>query len=528
MSVTRRKFMQALTVAGGAGVTGSSAGLLAEPLPGKQKGRKKRTLYFNDARHYYLYVFEPPMAMEDAWVPIDEVAGTAVDTFVYGVERGDGLFYPSRVGQRFGADMRPFELTAYWRTWENMQSLIDRGLDPLTVLIDRAHEKGMDFFASVRMASYGGLEDKYKVPEGGRGLAHEFVRDHQFAVLKELATEYATEGVELDFAAAPGGMPLFLRPEDVPAMTPVLTEWVAKISDAVRNRPGKPGQVGARVYPTEEMCLKNGLDVRTWIREGLVDYLAPILYIDFTLDVDMPIDWVIDAAHAKDIAVYGTLQPYIRDEATGSAPAAPKRIYPTPENVRAASANYWRRGVDGLYAWFMQWPLGDTERRILTEIGDPELIGEADKHYVLHGSSERSSEMGYPAGLPLKIPGPEPGKRYPIPFSISDDVEGKAERIRKVVLKLHIDNLLTSDRLTVLLNGQSLAEEICLRNYADNIVPYQGQWLEFHLRKVRPRKGENLLEISLDERPPHMGVGISVEWVEVRVDYGFYPTTPKA
>ena len=60
MSITRRKFMQALTVAGGAGVTGSSAGLLAEPLPGKQKGRKKRTIYFNDARHYYLYVFEPP------------------------------------------------------------------------------------------------------------------------------------------------------------------------------------------------------------------------------------------------------------------------------------------------------------------------------------------------------------------------------------------------------------------------------------------------------------------------------------
>ena len=528
MSVSRRKFMQALTVAGGAGAAGSSANLLAEPRPGKQPGRKKRTLYFNDARHYYLYVFEPPMTMEDAWVPIDEVAGTAVDTFVYGVERGDGLFYPSRVGQRFGADMRPFELTAYWRTWENMQSLIDRGLDPLTVLIDRAHQKGMDFFASVRMASYGGLEGKYKVPEGGRGLAHEFVRDHQYAVLKELATEYATDGVELDFAAAPGGMPRYLRPEEVPAMTPVLTEWVAKISKAVRNRSGKPGQVGARVYPTEEMCLEQGLDVRTWIREGLVDYLAPILYIDFTLDVDMPIDWVIEAAHAKDIAVYGTLQPYLRDEATGSAAAAPKRIYPAPQHVRAAAANYWRRGVDGLYAWFMQWPLGDTQRRILTELGDPELIREADKHYVLRGRSEEAVKMGYQASLPLKIPGPDPGKRYPISFSISDDIEGGAERIRQVILKLHIDNLVTADRLTVLLNGQSLAEEICLRNYADHIVPYQGQWLEFQLRKVRPRKGENLLEISLDERPPQLGVGISVEWVEVQVDYGFYPTTPKA
>ena len=94
MSLSRRKFMQALTVAGGAGAAGPSTGRPAEPLPGKQTGRRKRTLYYNDARHYYLYVFEPPMAIEDAWVPIDEVAGTAVDTFVYGVERGDGLFYP--------------------------------------------------------------------------------------------------------------------------------------------------------------------------------------------------------------------------------------------------------------------------------------------------------------------------------------------------------------------------------------------------------------------------------------------------
>ena len=36
--------------------------------------RRKRTIYFNDARHYYLFVFEPPMALEDAWVAVDEAA----------------------------------------------------------------------------------------------------------------------------------------------------------------------------------------------------------------------------------------------------------------------------------------------------------------------------------------------------------------------------------------------------------------------------------------------------------------------
>ena len=75
--------------------------------------RKRRTIYFDDARHYYLFVFEPPMTMDDAWSPIDQVVGTAVDTFAYGVARGDGLFYPSRVGTRFGTDIQSFEKAAY-------------------------------------------------------------------------------------------------------------------------------------------------------------------------------------------------------------------------------------------------------------------------------------------------------------------------------------------------------------------------------------------------------------------------------
>ena len=78
--------------------------------------KRQRTIYFNDARHYYLFVFEPPMALEDAWIPIDECAGTSVDTFIYGVARGDGLFYPSQGGAALPSTTRegsiPRRLTA--------------------------------------------------------------------------------------------------------------------------------------------------------------------------------------------------------------------------------------------------------------------------------------------------------------------------------------------------------------------------------------------------------------------------------
>ena len=482
--------------------------------------RRRRTIYFNDARHYYLFVFEPPITMEDAWRPVDEAAGTGVDTFSYGVARGDGLFYPSKIGLLFGEDIQPFEQAAYWRVWHNMQSLMDRGLDPLTVLIDRAHDKGMDFIASLRMGRYGGMDPAHDVASGGRGFVNREVRDHQLAVLKELATEYATEGVELDFAAAPGGSSFWLRDEDVAENTPVMTEWVREVSSMVRGRPGEPGQVGARVYPTEEMCLGKGLDVRAWLKEGLVDYVVPMLYVDMILDPDMPIDWLVEAAHEADVSVYGMLQPYVRNEGTG----APERVYATAENTRAAAASFSARGVDGLYTWFMRWPLGEAQRTTLTELGDPDLVKQGDKHYVLRRRSEPATELGYEAALPVEIPTADPKVRYSIPFYIGDDMQAEADRVRRVRLKIRIRDLVSADRLSVLLNGESLAGQPCLRDYGDPFGPYSAQWLEFHLIDVLPRKGQNLLEISLDGRPEGLAGALQVDEMEVLIEYGAYPS----
>ena len=36
-------------------------------------GRRPRTLYSNDSRHYHLFVHEPPMTLADARRPVDDV-----------------------------------------------------------------------------------------------------------------------------------------------------------------------------------------------------------------------------------------------------------------------------------------------------------------------------------------------------------------------------------------------------------------------------------------------------------------------
>lgn len=479
---------------------------------------QQRTIYFNDARHYYLFVHEPPMRMEDAWGPIDEVAGTGVDTFIYGVSRGDGLFYPSKVGLRFGADEDGFDMAAYWRVWENMQSLIGRGLDPLQMLIDRAHDKGMDFVASLRMGDHPGLDAKYTPAGGGRGYVHQEVRDFQLALLQELATDYPVDGVELDFAAAPAGTSFCLKDEDVAEHGATMTEFVRQVSRMVRQRRGGAGQIGVRVYPTEALNAATGLQVKPWLEERLVDYIVPLVYARFVLDPNMPIDWLVQAAHQHDVSVYGMLQPYYSEEHRRFINVVNASV----EMMRAASANFRLKGVDGLYTWFLRWPLGADERHILTELGDADLIREGDKHYFLsRRSDDRTHDYDVP--LPLDLP---VGSACQIPFTIADDPDN--DRVQTIALRLGLANFVSADRLALRLNGQPLADEPTRCTSVRRIDPYMGMWLVVQLQKVRPRRGENLLELTLQERPPRLQGNVTLDDIEVIVKYGTYPPRQEA
>lgn len=476
--------------------------------------RLRRTIYFNDARHYYLFVYDPPMRMEDAWVPVDEVAGTPVDTFSYGVSRADGLFYPSKVGLEWGSDRKPFQNAYEWRCWENMQSLIARGLDPLQVLIDRAHEKNMDFIASLRLGGYGGMNPDHLVTNGGRGFAHSEVKDHQRAVVEELATSYNTEAVELDFSAAPGGCAPCLNPDEAEEQASVLTDFVRDCASALRGRSGDPGLLGARVYPSPELNRRAGFEVETWLNEGLLDFVIPSSYSCFTLDSQMPIDWIVEAAHQQDISVYGILQPFYHHGNRTNTTVT----HVSAEKMRAAASNFWQADVDGLCTWFMDWPLEDEQRRILTDIGDPDLSLEGNKHYFLRQGVDDPDRFDYGAELPLAIKA-DPEKTHEISFTISDDPDNK--RIGSMRLKINVSDLVPADDFEVSLNGVSLNSQSCRKSPRWHDA-FTGVWMEFELGEVRPVRGTNTLQFILRERPEDFAGEISIADVELIVDYDLY------
>jgi hypothetical protein len=467
-------------------------------------------MYFNDARHFYLYAFEPPMTLEDAWRPVEELVGTAVNTLIYGVETGGGLFSDTKVGVRAMSNMRPFNSAHRWRAWYNMQSLIDRGLDPLQVLIDRAHHRGIDFLISMRMGG-GPRDSRYRIGRGGwtaegKGIqednpdfAQQPVRDVRFRWIEELAA-YPAEGIELDFAFTP----FYFKRHQIKGYTLVMTNYVARLSDMIRSK-GRNRVVGARVFPTESMNLSLGLDVGSWLKAGLVDYVAPLYYGYFRLDPNLPFESLADQAHASGAEVYPVLQPYFLERGN----------YATPAMLRAAIANYWCKGADGLVIapWF-RWPFRDAERAILTEIGDPAVVKEKDKHYFVGSRQENAAALGYSHPLPFKLEKSDPDVQGKIPFYVADDCS--SNRIARVRLLVKVRNLVNTDVLKIELNGVSLSDEPTRRTSHR----YEFQWLEFTLCRQRPRQGQNLLGVTLESRPPGLEGGVTIDQVEVLVEYG--------
>ncbi|MEC8992165.1 MAG: hypothetical protein VX656_13055, partial [Candidatus Latescibacterota bacterium] len=96
---------------------------------------KARMLYYDDARHAYLYTVEPPPEELDVLHPVDVVSNSMVDTFVFGLGIGRTMSYGTQVGEIWfdGAE----DHVANWRARETVLSLLDQGRDPLRMLIDR-------------------------------------------------------------------------------------------------------------------------------------------------------------------------------------------------------------------------------------------------------------------------------------------------------------------------------------------------------------------------------------------------------
>ena len=493
--------------------------------------QKPRLLYYNDARHTYLYVLEPPLSLRDAWLPIDEVAGTQVDVFVYGYGAGACMPFDTKVGEIWFKDQEVWEQVAFWRARESTLGLIRQGLDPLKLLVDRAHHHGMGFYGSLRLsigagqtlgwnannflASHPEWYVETDLPAGKFGhldFTFEPVRQERFDLIEESMTRYDVDGFELDFAFSP----TFFRPERREAGQEILTEYLREIRRLAQRAGaarGRPITLGARVLPNLAGNLQAGLDVSAWLREGYLDFVVPIFYVNERMDQLLPFEEIAELAHVSGCLVYPAVRPFYK--------APPESRSATPAMYRANAMAYYRKGADALYMLQLKWPtgqIGDAERSVLSQVGDPELMERGSRHHFVPSRQEDTAKYGvYTSPLPMDLTVVGDGDGQSCPIYVGDDLAAARNRgaLREARLRLRISGASALDQIEVSLNGRLLPTA----QRAFQTVAYVHAWIEYQLWDALPRIGSNSVEVAVRSRPRGLAEPLRLHEVELLVEY---------
>jgi hypothetical protein len=168
-----------------------------------------------------------------------------------------------------------------------------------------------------------------------------------------------------------------------------MTELVRQIRamlDKTGEYKGKKLLLGARVLPTLDECHSQGLDVPTWIGEGLIDYLCPqdAMYADF----NAPYAEFAALARASNCLLYPAILPWSSFRSRRRLNQAPL----TQENRRALAQTFYGSGADGIsfYNHFeimhagggAHAPFYPIALHDFYELRDPQRVHQGQRHYI--------------------------------------------------------------------------------------------------------------------------------------------------
>jgi len=408
---------------------------------------KKRRIIMNNDFDNILSV-PTPITDDDIYAAADKIAGTQVDTLflrmpVAGISPDDGVLDNDLVHLYEHPEAVP------WRA--NYDKLRDAGKDPFKMVLERAHKNGIECFGSLRMNDnhrlnlpfhpwvwqfyYNNLHNRLNPDAKDTRIQTEFdyrksvIRERMLEIVRKAFTDYDIDGLEMDFMRNPWFFPRNEHPEEC---APVMTQFVRdvkKIVDEFSEKRGRKLYLCATSPFTLYHARKQGLDIPTWAKLGLIDMLvmSTTWYVYFNHDIyDTKLKLPGVQIYAGcDVTVH-TLPPAGR--------SVPKEAY------RAMATNYLRQGAEGVYLYnVMAWTMSKyhdpevaEERFILNEIGELETLENKDKLYL------------YAPDINFM---PDPYKRSPITIpadgsvtvrlSVGDDVKKAANegRLEKIYLQ---------------------------------------------------------------------------------------------
>jgi len=354
-----------------------------------------RILYVSDPSTISRTVLPDPVEEVDLRKWVDMVADSGVDTFNQEVfSQGWTVYWES---ERYDYDQRPQHL--------RFRPLIESGTQPIDILIDQSHQRGMRFVAGFRMNDGHAAHNRkqgvgiaefiesnphlqlhdpregqnYQEPEP-LDFTFEEVREFTFGVVAEAASRFDLDGVELCFRDT-----AYFPPDQAVERAHLMTDLIQKIRMKLNECSEEIGRklvLGVRVYSTVAECASQGMDVSGWIREGLIDYVSPqdTMYADHNLPYS---EW---SALTRDSAcmLYPTLLPWNSYRARYRL----GRIPLSHATCRALTHTMYGAGADGVsvYNHFVpavwQQPFYPQGMQVFHQLRDPERVARGERHYI--------------------------------------------------------------------------------------------------------------------------------------------------
>lgn len=472
---------------------------------------------------------------------IDPLRGTMVDTLYWQMNTDpyfgsstshltDWFSHPTRVGPVWGQGRQSFKTAGEWRICENARELIDNGTNPPKVIIEHGHEAGMDVFLGFRFNDGhdhrlpGGMDDpnmspiKKAHPDWLLGpsvgdysrFAYNFavpdVRRYRMDMVAETIANYDLDGVDFDFCR----WPILFRPGEGEAGAAHLTDMLRQTKALLEKKGGPSGRrlfLSVRVPYDIDATRREGMDVRTWIRQGIVD-IAVVAGSGGGWNYRLPIEEYRELAAGTDCKI-------IAQNLDGFMEARPRSArvlfgdgdYYSTEIHRAVAARHWQAGADGIYIWNQDWIKFAKDDRFdpqsWKEIGDPAVLAGLDKHYMV-------GPTGRGGCLPVEIA--RPGDSAHIALDVADDPQTVSQR-QKATLRVMVEQLTSLDRVRLELNGALIDLSTARKRYN-----YSDCWLDFAVVDLL-KKGWNDLAFTVEVRNPHVEAPLVIRCVEALVQY---------
>ena len=287
---------------------------------------RPRMMYYTDARHPLVYMYEPPIEKEEYEAAVNELAGTPVEALMFCMGDGRTVLHETEVGELWGHNVDVWSHMIFRRAHQNAKKLIDEGNDPLQIILKKAHATGMLFYPVLLVQQgRGKREDDTRCSEfrydnqhleiGARGdlepdypgftcldFTHEEVREERFALIDETLRKYDVDGFVLQL----NYFPHYFHPDETEAGCAIMTAWVRRVYEAVKES-GANRELVIRVPASVEGCLEVGMDVKAWIQAGIVDVLVGQTFshpelVDTTADFRSLVEAAADSADCRVLA----------------------------------------------------------------------------------------------------------------------------------------------------------------------------------------------------------------------------------